>query len=133
MKINQNKGVFKYLVGDFIAALVSWVVLFFVRKIYLEKLLNFSWKNAFADKNFIYGTLLISLFWILLYIIGNTYTNIYKKSRLTEIGKTIWQSIVGCVMLFFLFLLDDLVQKYQDYYVLFFTLFCQKKIEDRKN
>ncbi|MBL0288334.1 MAG: sugar transferase [Bacteroidetes bacterium] len=123
MKINQNKGVFKYLIGDFIAALVSWVVLFFVRKIYLEKQIDFTYEKAFADNNFIYGTLLISVFWILLYIIGNTYTNIYKKSRLTEIGKTIWQSIVGCVMLFFLFLLDDLVQKYQDYYVLFFTLF----------
>lgn len=123
MKINQNRGVFKYLIGDFFAALCSWIILFFFRKNYLENIIDFSWEKAFADNNFIFGSLLISIFWIILYTIGNTYTNIYKKSRLSEIGKTFWQSIVGCVLLFFILLLDDLVQKYQDYYVLFFTLF----------
>lgn len=123
MKQNRNKGILFYIIGDFISAFCAWVILFFIRKVMLENQPNYNWREALNDKNFIYGSLLVSLFWIILYLLGNTYTNIYKKSRLSEIGKTILQNLLGTITLFFLFILDDLVQKYQDYYLLFFSLF----------
>ena len=123
MTTKRKKNILWYLLGDIAAAASSWIFLFFIRKHWLEKIPEFNLAKAIEDSNFIFGTLIITAFWVLLYALGNTYTDIYKKSRLTEIGKTIIQSIIGCIVIFFLFILDDRIRKYQDYYYLFLILF----------
>ncbi|MBX7225444.1 MAG: sugar transferase [Chitinophagales bacterium] len=123
MTTKRKKNILWYLAGDIVAAASSWVLLFFIRKHWLEKIPEFNLTKAIEDRNFIFGTLIITVFWVLLFALGNTYTDIYKKSRLTEIGKTIIQSSIGSIIIFFLFILDDRIRKYQDYYYLFLILF----------
>ena len=119
MRKNANKGIFIYLLSDLFAALLAWVCFFVFRKIGVEKI-SFSAIDAFTDKNFIIGIVVIPSSWVVYYYFTNTYHSLLKKSRLLEIHKTIVQTFIGSIVLFFTLMLDDIIKGYKDYYFLFF-------------
>ncbi len=119
MRKNANKGIILYLMADYAAALLSWFCFFIFRKIYVEKI-PVSILELLHDKKFAYGLILIPLFWIAYYFFYNTYTSLLKKSRLVEIYKTVLQSFIGGIILFFSLMLNDIIRGYKDYYFLFF-------------
>lgn len=116
-----SKLIWVYLVFDYVAAMAAWFLLFVYRKIYIE-LEPYEIKLLPQDKNFVLGLLLLPLAWLFLHYITGTYTNVYRKSRLSEMAKTFLVSLAGVTLVFFAFLLDDLVQKYSDYYFTFLVL-----------
>ncbi|HQG38052.1 MAG TPA: sugar transferase [Chitinophagales bacterium] len=122
MRKNANKGIFIYLLSDLFAALLAWVCFFVFRKIGVEKI-SFSAIDAFTDKNFIIGIVVIPSSWVVYYYFTNTYHSLLKKSRLLEIHKTIVQTFIGSIVLFFTLMLDDIIKGYKDYYFLFFGFF----------
>ncbi|MDP9230550.1 MAG: sugar transferase, partial [Bacteroidota bacterium] len=69
------------------------------------------------------GIIFIPLGWLTLYTLVGTYQSLYKKSRLLEFTATFVCSLIGCVVLFFLFILDDVKKDYSYYYLAFFNLF----------
>lgn len=77
----------------------------------------------FNDYNFIFGLIFIPLFWIGYYFSVGTYRNIFRKARLGELGQTLLFSFLGVLFIFFILLLDDIVNSYKEYYKLFFVLF----------
>lgn len=119
MRKNANKGIALYLLADYAAALLSWFCFFIFRKKYIENV-PASIAELLHDKKFLYGLLLIPVFWMVYYFFVNTYTSIIKKSRLVEIYKTGWQSFIGGIILFFSLMLNDIIKGYKDYYFLFF-------------
>lgn len=112
---------FYYFVLDIVAAFLAWSVLYYVRKVFIENesIQQFS---AVEDKKFFVGLIIIPQIWIALYYFSGTYTDVFRKSRLQEFLKTLFISTLGSVIIFFAFLLDDLVKGYSDYYISFFTL-----------
>jgi exopolysaccharide biosynthesis polyprenyl glycosylphosphotransferase len=114
--------IFIYCLLDIIAAVFSWAVLYYVRKVFIENE-PFSNFSAVEDKMFFIGLLVIPQIWLALYYFSGTYTDVFRKSRLQELIRTVFVTLIGTVVIFFLFLLDDLVQGYRDYYVSFFALF----------
>ena len=114
-----NKGIFGYVIVDYISALGAWFLFFIFRKIYVEKI-DFTIINLFQDKQFLYGLLIIPFFWMAYYFFSNTYSSLLKKSRLVEIYKTATQTFIGGIVLFFSLMLNDLIKGYKDYYFLFF-------------
>lgn len=99
-------GRIQYFLGDFAAAAAAWTCFFLFRKIYNEKL-PFEWA-LFDNEKFYLSILLLPLAWTLVYGLADSYRNIYRLSRLSELGKTILLGFVGNVFVFFAFLLDDL-------------------------
>ena len=75
------------------------------------------------DEKFLIGLMAIPLFWVLIYMLSGTYKIIYRKSRLRELGQTLFISIIGVIIIFFTLLLDDEVASYKQYYKTFFALF----------
>ena len=121
--MNKKLQVLKYLIFDFIAALLAWVLFFLYRKFMIENS-NFDIDTIiFNDYNFIFGLIFIPLFWIGFYFSIGTYRNIYRKARLGELGQTLLISFLGVLFIFFILLLDDIVNSYKEYYKLFFVLF----------
>jgi exopolysaccharide biosynthesis polyprenyl glycosylphosphotransferase len=116
------KGILIHVFLDILSASIAWFLLFVFRKIYLENN-TFSITFLTSDLNFQLGIFLIPLAWVALYFLSGTYTDIYRKSRLISIGRTLLQSLIGCIILFFAFLLDDLVFSYKNYYITFLFLF----------
>ncbi len=120
--LRRKKFVFFYFLLDIVAALLAWSVLYYVRKVFIENesIQQFS---AVEDKKFFVGLLVIPQIWIALYYFSGTYIDVFRKSRLQEFLKTSFITILGSVIIFFIFLLDDLVQGYRDYYISFCTIF----------
>jgi exopolysaccharide biosynthesis polyprenyl glycosylphosphotransferase len=121
--LNKNLQVIKYFLTDWLAASAAWTVIFIFRKKILE-----SDKYGYPvelrfDENFYYGLLFIPLFWVGLYIIAGQYNNIYRRHRLKELGQTLMLSLIGVVMIFFVFLLDDEIASYKNYYQSVLVLF----------
>jgi exopolysaccharide biosynthesis polyprenyl glycosylphosphotransferase len=64
----------------------------------------------------------ISFFWMVLFLFAGSYRDVYRKSRLTELWKTLLQSFIGTLIIFFAVLLNDPVDRYQTYYSYFLGL-----------
>src|SRR4029078_2031454 len=100
---------------------LAWGVCYFIRRWLLTK--NFSAADDFKfDYRFWVGTTLIPLGWLVLYTVVGTYRSLYKKSRLFELTLTFICALIGCVVLFFVFVLDDANDNYSYYYFAFFCL-----------
>ncbi len=120
--MHKTLQVVRYLVFDIIAAVVSWTLFYIYRKIYIEPI-KFGYEIPVEfDSKFYLALLFIPAFWITIYYVSGQYTNIYRKSRLLELGRTSMISIVGVTIIFFLLLLNDWIPDYRKYYNLYFTL-----------
>ena len=111
-----------YVVFDFLSSALAWTIFFIFRKAYVEPD-KFGYKIPIEfDNQFFFGLIFIPIFWLLLYYIVGYYTNVYRRSRLIEIGQTMLVSIIGVLIIFFLLLLDDTVHTYRTYYWSFTVL-----------
>ena len=119
MRKNANKGILLYAISDYAAALLSWFCFFIFRKTYIEHI-SISISEILHDTKFVYGLLLIPVFWLGYYFFSNTYFSVLKKSRLGELFRTGIQAFIGGIILFFSLMLNDIIKGYQDYYFLFF-------------
>jgi exopolysaccharide biosynthesis polyprenyl glycosylphosphotransferase len=120
--MHKNLQILRYLLLDILAAIISWTLFYSYRKIYIEPL-KFGYKIPVDfDSKFYLALIFIPAFWITIYYIAGQYSNIYRKSRLLELGKTLMTSIVGVTIIFFVLLLNDWISDYKKYYDLFFTL-----------
>ena len=116
----------KYLFFDILSAAVTWWVFFRYRKTYLEPR-KFGYDiEVLYDDNFYLGLFIIPLAWVLLYALSGHYSKIYRKHRLKELGQTLVTCLVGCLIIFFVLILDDQIATYKDYYSAFYLLFLMQ-------
>ncbi|MBN2213367.1 MAG: sugar transferase [Bacteroidales bacterium] len=120
--MNRNLQLLKYLISDYLAALLSWAVFFIFRKIYFE---SQSFAQIFSefDIKFILGLVFIPVFWIFIYYASGYYKDVFRKSRLAEMGQTLANTFIGVIILFFVLILDDVIHSYSNYYMSFAVLF----------
>ncbi len=111
-----------YAISDYIAALMTWALFYKVRESLLPAEIftaNFSLENYM-----IWVTIFLLPFgWLALYLLIGSYQSIYKKSRFVEFTNTFLCSMIGCIVIFFLIVLDDLHNSYTYYYLSFAALF----------
>jgi len=120
--MNKTLHTLKYIVFDFLSAILSWTAFYSYRKLYIEPQ-KFGYEIPIElTSRFYIGILVIPFFWIFLYYLTGYYKDIYRKSRLKELGQTIFTTIIGVIIIFFTSLLDDEIVSYQNYYRLFFAL-----------
>lgn len=120
--MHKKLQVARYLVFDILAALISWILFYYYRKIYIEPLIFGYEIPVEFTRSFYVALVFIPAFWITIYYITGQYSNVYRKSRLLELGKTAVTSIVGVTIIFFLLLLNDWISDYKKYYNLYFAL-----------
>lgn len=108
---------FWYVLSDYVAGALAWMIFYYLRK----KLLHQEWHT---DYKFWLGGFIIPFGWLILYGLVGSYNSVYKKSRLQELTKTFVCTVIGCTVLFFLFLLDDVKNDYSYYYAAFGILFA---------
>lgn len=120
--MNKNLQTAKYVLSDLFASAVSWVFFFIFRKKSIDNGTFEDMNSVFTDTNLYAGLIFVPLMWLILYYLQGTYQNVYRKSRLKELGQTIMISICGVIIIFFTLLLDDKVSTYRNYYLSFCML-----------
>ena len=121
--MNRKLQVIKYLFFDILAAGTTWFLFYIFRKIYIESV-KFGYKIPVEfGLKFYLGLLFIPVFWIILYYSTGYYKKIYRKSRLKELGQTLFITIIGVIIIFFSLILDDTIITYKNYYLSFIVLF----------
>ena len=121
--MNKQKQTLKHIFADWFSATLAWGSFYVYRKLVIETE-KFGYDVFSLDKKFYLGILLIPVFWVAIYALVGAYRNIYRKSRLKELGQTLYISVIGVIIIFFSLLLDDTVINYKTYYHTFFTLFA---------
>lgn len=121
--MNKNIQVIKYVVADILSALAAWTVFFIYRKYSIDPNVFSYHEIIFEDNKLYIGLAVIGLFWVTLYTITGTYQKIYRKSRLRELSQTFFLSLIGMIFIFFIFILDDQVISYVNYYKYFLVIF----------
>ncbi len=122
----NKKGLTALYIGfDILASIITWILFYFYRKHIGEDLgLSGILQAISHDPKFFWGLLFCPLYWVFLHALAGCYNKIYRKSRLTELGTTIGITILGALLFFFAFILDDIVTTPQDYVKYMLFLFC---------
>ncbi len=122
--MNKNRLILKYIVLDFLAAMLAWGLFFIYRKCYVDGGFNpYYLRYVWIDSKLYLGLLVIPSFWICLHALVGLYRSVYRKSRLKEFLQVLTTSVLGVLVLFFVVLLDDEVSVYQSYYESILVLF----------
>ncbi len=122
--MNKRIEVLKYVFSDYTTSGIAWFLFFIFRKKFIEYPYEITWSLTASNQKFWFGVFLIPIGWMLLYGIQGLYHNVYRKSRLKEFTQVLISCIIGCLVLFFLFVLDDFNQnKYTSYYKSILFLF----------
>lgn len=121
--MNKRLQALKYFVFDGLAAAAAWTLFYAYRKTVIES-------NKFGikvpldyDQKFFIGLIGIVTFWYLSYWASGFYKDIYRKSRLFELGQTLFYTLLGTTIIFFVLILDDTIVSYKSYYSSFITIF----------
>lgn len=120
--MNKTRQVARYAFFDFLAAALSWAAFFIYRKKVIEPQIFGIEIPIDLTASFCLGLVIIPAFWLTFYYVTGFYKNIYRRSRLIELGQTFLTSVVGVIVIFFVLILDDFIKSYKNYYQLFFTL-----------
>jgi exopolysaccharide biosynthesis polyprenyl glycosylphosphotransferase len=110
-----------YLLSDYIAAILAWLTLYFVRR-YLIFTVTIN-NEVYLDGRFWWGITLLPVAWVIFYALVGSYRCLYKKSRLNEFTLTFICSLIGCTVIFFLIVINDPHPGYTYYYKTFFSFF----------
>lgn len=101
------------LIADFLTAGVVWWLF------YVYRLLNVEHSEIVYKGSFFYALIAVPLFWVFLYALQGSYRNVLRHYRLKTIKLTLFATLLGTIIVFFGFLLNDYVANYQQYYTLF--------------
>ncbi len=113
----------KYIASDILAAALAYTFLFIFRKKVIEpEVFGYPVPLIFGYK-FCIGVVMVPLFWLILNYFVGYYKEVFRKSRLAELGQTLFATITGSVVVFFAAILDDVVGNYHNYYIIFLVYF----------
>jgi exopolysaccharide biosynthesis polyprenyl glycosylphosphotransferase len=120
--MNKTRLTCVYLLFDILAAMITWTALYMYRKYVGESAdLQQIMHSLHVDSKFWLGLFLYPVCWIVFHAFFGYYNKIYRKSRLDELVTTFGVTLMGCLLFFFVFILDDIVTTPNDYvrYLLF--------------
>ena len=121
--MNRRAQVAKYLAADLAGSAIAWTLFYLYRKAYLEPI-KFGYEVPITlDVNYVKGLVLVPLFWFGLYTMIGGYRDVFRRFRTKELGQTLFISVLGTLVIFFILLLDDQVASYRYYYRSFIAFF----------
>ncbi len=97
MKLAKRLHIVYYALVDFVAAELTWIILFSLYRSF--------WHAPFVfNNNFLLGLMLYPIFWLVFYHLFGAYKNLYYKSRALELWHTLISTIAGCAFFVLIFL-----------------------------
>jgi polysaccharide biosynthesis protein PslA len=109
-----------YILSDYLAAAIAWILFTLVR---MELLHEHIYKGHHLNLNnrLFLDLAALPFLWLAFFFLAGNYGSLYKKSRLNEITTTFSCTLVGCIIIFFVIVLNDYNHSLRYYYS---TLAC---------
>jgi exopolysaccharide biosynthesis polyprenyl glycosylphosphotransferase len=107
--MNNKKQIIIYLTGDLFSAIVSWTLIYSVFTGYSPLGVPVT---DIRENLFIKGLIVFPCFWIILYFIAGFYHDVYRRSRLKELGKSLMITITGVTIVLMFLLSSDIVNDF---------------------
>ncbi|MDR1259088.1 MAG: sugar transferase [Tannerellaceae bacterium] len=121
--MNKKTQAFRYVVSDIFASSVTWLLFNILRYYDVAAYLGFtSLGDYLADRDVWVTQAAVPVFWLGLHYFSGYYNRPFGRSRMGEFFVTLVATILGVVLLFFIFILNDLPRSFHIYYRLFFSL-----------
>lgn len=111
-------GLALYLLADYLSAALAWLLLWGYRQ---NSPVSF---NTFSSKDVFFTLVLIPALWIMFHLFSGAYFNPYRKSRVTEIYRTLIITFFGTVLLYFPFIQNDAPVQLTYYYKTFLVYYA---------
>jgi exopolysaccharide biosynthesis polyprenyl glycosylphosphotransferase len=105
-----------YALGDLVASVIAWILFYWIHR-------HLGGEKFHLSQKFIFGLIFYPIGYLLLYHLFGTYKNLYYKSRLLELLSTFLSTLLGSIILFFIFLFYKKHQNLSTFYTQFFILF----------
>ncbi len=105
--MQYRKQIIKYLFSDLSTSVLSWILCYWYFSRPVEPLLlNFT-RNA--DPVFFTGLIVMPIFWLFLYFFGGFYHDVFRYSRLRELGASLLVSLPGAMVIFIFLISKDII------------------------
>ena len=105
--IAKRRAIYLMAMLDYMAAVVAWMLFIAYRYNTLGKSTFWGTWKLLLPRDYFYGFLLLPAGWLLLYLFSGTYFDLYRKSRLNEINRTLISCIIGSLILGIVVFADD--------------------------
>lgn len=119
----KSLQILKHIIADLVTAAAAWVSFYIFRKVFIESVKYQQEIPLDFPRKFYFGLFLVMTFWFVLYASTGAYKDVFRKSRLKELGQTLLISLIGVIIIFFAFILDDDIITYKTYYQSFLVIF----------
>jgi len=114
--MNKTRKLFYYILFDALSASLTWIIFFIYRKYNTDHSVFEHFTTAILqDPKFYIGLVALPVYWVFLHTFIGAYTNPFRKSRLRELEITLLTTFFGTLLIFFVFILDDIVNRPFDY------------------
>jgi exopolysaccharide biosynthesis polyprenyl glycosylphosphotransferase len=123
----KRRAIRQLALVDYGAAVLSWA-LFWAYRHPVEGANFFAGYNALQMRDIVLGLLIVPASWMALYTLSGTYFDLYRKSRLEEVARTIISCLIGSVLIALVLFANDAAD-YQSFirltgrYLLLHTVF----------
>lgn len=104
---SKRRAVRQLIVLDYCAALAAWLVFWGYRYRSLGKAGFWDSWQLMHPKDWLFALIIIPGSWLLLYLLSGTYFDLYRKSRLNEVNRTLISCILGSILVSLLVFAND--------------------------
>ena len=118
----------RYIAGDFLATCVAWLLFNIIRFYNVDVMMADESAPKLWDfllyPNIIVGQILFPLMMVGLYYLSGYYNQPFFKSRIEEMLSTLWTSVIGCILIFFIAIINDPIPDRANNYELLMMLWA---------
>ena len=95
----KRKAIRQLVLLDYIAASLAWFTLWMYRQHIITKSGYLDTLQRFHTRDYINTLVAIPAGWLFAYLMTGTYFDLYRKSRLNEVNRTLISCILGCIVI----------------------------------
>lgn len=95
----KKRAIGRLVVADYMTAALAWMLFWAYRHTLLDNAGFFQSLNSLQARDYVFGVIVIPAGWLFLYMLSGTYFDLYRKSRLNEINRTLISCIMGSIFL----------------------------------
>jgi len=103
----KRKAIRQLVLLDYIAVALAWLALWSYRQHILKNIDYIDTFKHFHTRDYINTFLLVPAGWLFAYLLAGTYFDLYRKSRLNEVNRTLITCILGCMTISVLTFAND--------------------------